>query len=249
MPTTWLRSGRSGPCTSEGGQITSHDTSVAVVTGGARGLGVEVCRQLAQAGITVWCTARSVDQARATAERLSGDGDVRPAQLDVTDAASINALAGQLSRVDILVNNAAIDYDTDAQAVTADLDRVREALETNLFGAWRMAQAFALHLRASKHGRLVNVSSHGGAITGMGGGLPAYHTSKLALNGLTRMLAAELRRDGVLVNAVCPGWTDTDMSPGGRPVPDGARSITWACLLPDDGPTGGFFRDGRPLDW
>ncbi len=220
-----------------------------MVSGGARGLGVEVCRQLAQAGITVWCTARAIEQAEATAEQLRADGEVRVARLDVTDAASIDALADSLSQVDILVNNAAIDYDTDAQAVTADLDRVRQAPETNLFGAWRVAQAFAPHRRASRHGRLVNVSSQGGAITGMGGGLPAYHTSKLALNGLTRMLAAELRRDGVLVNAVCPGWTDTDMSPGGRPVPDGARSITWACLLPDDGPTGGFFRDGEPRDW
>jgi NAD(P)-dependent dehydrogenase (short-subunit alcohol dehydrogenase family) len=126
---------------------------------------------------------------------------------------------------------------------------VQRALDTNLFGAWRTAMAFLPHLRASGHGRLVNVSSGAGQIGAMGGGLPAYHLSKLALNGLTKMLAAELRADGVLVNAVCPGWTDTDMGQGGRPVADGARSVTWACLLDDDGPTGGFFRDGRPLDW
>ncbi|WP_272478078.1 SDR family NAD(P)-dependent oxidoreductase [Baekduia alba] len=131
----------------------------------------------------------------------------------------------------------------------ADLARVQRALDTNLFGAWRTAQAFSAHLRASGHGRLVNVSSGAGQISDMGGGLPAYHLSKLALNGLTRMLAAELRADGVLVNAVCPSWTDTDIGQGGRPVADGARSVTWACLLDDDGPTGGFFRDGRPLPW
>ena len=116
--------------------------------------------------------------------------------------------------------------------------------------AWRMAQAFAPHLCASAHGRLVNVSSGAGAITDMGGGTPGYRTSKLVLNGLTRMLAAELRDDGVLVNSVCPGWTATDMGEGGgRPVSEGARSVTWACLLGDDGPTGGFFRDGRPVAW
>ena len=177
-------------------------------------------------------------------------GDVRPVQLDVTDPASVDALAARLERLDILVNNAAIDYDTDERALGADLDRVRTALDTNLLGAWRVAQAFAPLLRASDHGRLVNVSSEAGAITEMNSsGAPAYSLSKLALNGLTRMLAADLRRDGVLVNAVCPGWTATDMGGGGRPVAEGARSVVWACLLADDGPTGGFYRDGRELPW
>ena len=90
------------------------------------------------------------------------------------------------------------------------------ALDTNLFGAWRMAQAFAPHLRASAHGRLVNVSSGAGSIAEMGGGTPGYSIGKLALNVLTRMLASELRGDGVLVNSVCPGWTATDMGGGGR---------------------------------
>src|SRR4051794_25979562 len=224
---------------------------VALVTGGARGLGVEICRQLAQAGMVVWCTARRPEAAErvAGALRADGDGDVRAAPLDVADPAGAAALAARVERLDVLVNNAAIDYDTDARAVSADLDRVQRALDTNLLGAWRTAQAFAPQLRASGHGRLVNVSSGAGQISDMGGGLPAYRLSKLGLNGLTRMLAAELRADGVLVNAVCPGWTDTDMGQGGRPVADGARSVTWACLLDDDGPTGGFFRDGRPLPW
>jgi NAD(P)-dependent dehydrogenase (short-subunit alcohol dehydrogenase family) len=225
------------------------ETRAALVSGGARGLGVEVSRQLAQAGMEVWLTARNLDQAEAAAEAMAGDGRVRAAQLDVADPDSVAALAARVERLDVLVNNAAIDYDTDAAALTVDLDRVHRALETNLFGAWRMAQAFAPHLRASPHGRLVNVSSGAGEITEMGGGLPAYRTSKLALNGLTRMLAAELEDDGVLVNSVCPGWTATDMGGGGRPVAEGARSITWACLLDDDGPSGGFFRDGRRLQW
>jgi NAD(P)-dependent dehydrogenase (short-subunit alcohol dehydrogenase family) len=229
--------------------LTAHRGSVALVTGGARGLGVEICRQLAQAGIIVWCTARTLESAQSTAEQLRRAGDVRAERLDVTDADSVRALADRLDRLDILVNNAAIDYDTDASALNVDLARVDRALDTNLFGAWRTVQALAGHLRASEHGRIVNVSSEAGAISEMGGGLPAYHVSKLALNGLTRILADELHADGVLVNAVCPGWTATDMGGGGRPVPEGARSVVWACLLEDDGPTGGFFRDGRSLAW
>jgi NAD(P)-dependent dehydrogenase (short-subunit alcohol dehydrogenase family) len=223
---------------------------VALVTGGARGLGVEVCRQLAQAGMTVWLSARDEERAAAVAAELASDGDVRPARLDIDDAGDIAALAARIDRLDVLVNNAAIDYDTDQLALTADLERARRDFDTNLFGAWRMAQAFAPHLRASGHGRLVNVSSGAGSITEMTSGrTPVYSAAKLALNGLTRMLAAELRGDGVLVNSVCPGWTATDMGGGGRPVAEGARSITWACLLGDDGPTGGFFRDGREIAW
>jgi NAD(P)-dependent dehydrogenase (short-subunit alcohol dehydrogenase family) len=97
---------------------------------------------------------------------------------------------------------------------------------------------------------IVNVSSGAGTLQGMGGGTPAYKVSKVSINALTRMLAAELRGDGVLVNSVCPGWVATDMGGrGGRPVSDGAAGIVWAATLPDEGPTGGFFRDGRPVAW
>jgi len=105
-------------------------------------------------------------------------------------------------------------------------------------------------MRKGRHARIVNVSSEAGSLTEMGGGTPAYAVSKAALNALTRILAAELRRDRILVNAVSPGWVATDMGgPGGRPVRAGAASIMWAVELPDSGPTGGFFRDGRPVPW
>jgi NAD(P)-dependent dehydrogenase (short-subunit alcohol dehydrogenase family) len=149
----------------------------------------------------------------------------------------------------VIVNNAAILYDTWAHGYDADLTEVSAALDTNLFGAWRMCEALVPHLRRSGHGRIVNVSSESGSLAGMSGGTPAYSVSKAALNALTRILAAELRRDGVLVNAVCPGWTATDMGGGGRPVAEGASGVVWAAELPDDGPTGGFFRDGRALAW
>src|ERR671919_502074 len=152
--------------------------------------------------------------------------------------------------LDVLVNNAAALYDTWQRGVDADLDLVHQALETNLIGAWRTTQACLPLLSRSEHGRIVNVSSGSGSLSSRGGGTPAYSVSKAALNALTRILAAELRGDGILVNAVCPGWVATDMGGrGGRPVEDGAASVMWAIELPDEGPTGGFFRDGRPVAW
>ncbi|HZO69407.1 MAG TPA: SDR family NAD(P)-dependent oxidoreductase, partial [Kribbellaceae bacterium] len=149
-----------------------------------------------------------------------------------------------------LVNNAAIDYDPGERASSADLGVVHEAMETNLFGAWRTTLAFLPLLRASGHGRIVNVSSEGGSLASMGAGAPAYSVSKASMNALTRILAAELRPARILVNAICPGWTATDMGGhAGRPVADGAASVVWGVTLPDDGPTGGFFRDGRALRW
>jgi len=228
-------------------------SGIALVTGANRGLGFEVVRQLAQRGFTSVLGSRDLEKGRAAAEALDGL-EVDPRRLDVADPDSVRELASGLQddygRLDVLVNNAAILYDTWESGLEADLDVVHQALETNLFGAWRTAQACLPLLRRSQHGRVVNVSSGSGSISDMGAGSPAYSVSKAALNALTRILAAELRRDGILVNAVCPGWVATDMGgPGGRSVEQGAGSIMWGVLLPDDGPTGGFFRDGRQLDW
>jgi NAD(P)-dependent dehydrogenase (short-subunit alcohol dehydrogenase family) len=216
----------------------------ALVTGANRGLGLEVTRQLAARGHTVLAAARDPEAVPQI------EGDVRPVRLDVTDQRDVAAVQRELEGLDMLVNNAAIHYDTWQRALTADLDVVREALETNTLGPWRLALAFSELLRKSPHGRLVNVSSGAGQLTGMGDAHPAYSISKAALNALTLMLAQALRRDRVLVNAVCPGWVATDMGgPGGRPLTEGAAGIVWAATLPDGGPTGGFFRDGRRIDW
>lgn len=224
--------------------------TVSLVTGGNRGIGKEVCRQLAALGHTVILTARSRSAAAAAARETGAE----PLELDVTDQRAITTAVRRVDerygRLDVLVNNAAITYDTWQTAVTADLATVREAAETNLYGPWLMVQEFLPLLRRSHHGRIVNVSSEAASLTHMGGGTPAYTASKTALNALTRMLAAELRASNILVNAICPGWVATDMGgAGGRPVADGTAGIVWAATLPDDGPTGGFFRDGNPLEW
>jgi NAD(P)-dependent dehydrogenase (short-subunit alcohol dehydrogenase family) len=228
---------------------------IALVTGANRGIGLELVRQLAERGFTTVLGSRDPEKGRAAADGLAAEGIVVEARrLDVDDANSVGEVAAELDsehgRLDVLVNNAGVLYDTWQRGVDADLDVVRQALETNLLGAWRTTQACLPLLRRSSHGRIVNVSSGSGSLAGMGVGTPAYSVSKAALNALTRILAAELRSDGILVNSVCPGWVATDMGgPGGRPVEQGAASVMWAVLLPDDGPTGGFFRDGRPVDW
>jgi NAD(P)-dependent dehydrogenase (short-subunit alcohol dehydrogenase family) len=227
---------------------------VAIVTGANRGIGLEVVRQLAERGYTVVLGSRDIGKGEAAARKVRAGDGVIVRKLDVTDQSDIDRLHDEIAKtfgsLQVLVNNAAIHYDTDQNAFNADLQIVQEALDTNLLGAWRMCNAFIPLMRKGRHGRIVNVSSEAGSLTEMGGGTPAYAVSKAALNALTRILAAELRRDRILVNAVSPGWVATDMGgPGGRPVRAGAASVVWAVELPDSGPTGGFFRDGRPVPW
>jgi NAD(P)-dependent dehydrogenase (short-subunit alcohol dehydrogenase family) len=196
--------------------------------------------------------ARDEVKSKQAAQQL-GDA-VTSRRLDVADQASVDAAAAWVAerhgRCDALVNNAAIDYDIDARASSGDLGRIEQAMETNLFGAWRTCLALLPLLRQSSHGRIVNVSSRAASLATMGAGQPGYHVTKAALNAFTRTLADELRPEGVLVNAISPGWTATDMGgSGGRPIAEGAASIVWGVTLSDNGPTGGFFQDGESLPW
>ncbi len=226
--------------------------TTSLITGANRGIGREVGTQLGALGHHVLLGSRDPDKARDAADTITtAGGTATVLALDIADPVSISAArdaVAALGAVDVLVNNAAILYDTWQSAIDPDFDQVRQALETNLFGTWRLTSALAPHLRASPHGRIVNVSSGAGALTDMRGHLPAYRVSKVSLNALTRMWAAEL--PGVLVNSVCPGWVATDMGGSdGRPIADGAAGIVWAATLPDNGPTGGFFRDQHPIPW
>jgi NAD(P)-dependent dehydrogenase (short-subunit alcohol dehydrogenase family) len=226
---------------------------VAVVSGGNRGIGLEVVRQLAELGCDVVLGARDPDKGKAARRKL-GAAFVVVMPLDVADPAAAPRVAEQVrqrfGRCDILINNAAVHYDTWETATRTDFRIVHEALETNVLGAWRLAAALVPLMREGRYGRIVNVSSEAGSLASMGASAPAYVLSKAALNALTRVLAAELRGTGILVNSVCPGWVATDMGGrGGRPVKEGAAGIVWAATLPENGPTGGFFRDGVPLPW
>lgn len=234
-----------------------ENAGIALVTGGNRGIGREVCRQLASDhDFTVILTARNSKDAQEAADALQDEGlDVVPEQLDVTVPASVQAAKNEINerfgQLDALVNNAGTDYDTDQEVLSADLDRVRNTFETNTLGPWRVAQAFLPLLRESPSGRIVNVSSGAGALDSLTGGTPGYSLSKAGLNALTLMMASRLEDDGILVNAVGPGWVRTRMggSEANRSVEEGARSVVWGVTIPDDGPTGGFFRDGEPIDW
>ena len=224
-----------------------------LVTGANRGIGREVAIQLAGRGHHILLGCRDPESAEPVRTRIEATGgSATVVGVDLSSSASIDAavttIERQVGALDVLVNNAAITYDTWQQASEPDFAVIREALETNLFGKWRLTVGLLPLLRSSAAGRVVNVSSGAGAMEDMGGFLPAYRVSKVSLNALTQMWAGE--NPGVLVNAVCPGWVATDMGGGGgRPVEDGAAGVVWAATLPNGGPTGGFFRDGDPIAW
>ena len=196
-----------------------------------------------------------LQKVKSATKRLTDKGlDVIFFQLDVSNKSNIKdiftKIKRQFGRLDILINNAAILYDTNQYAMNADLELVSKALTTNLYGPWLLCQAFIPLMEKNDYGRVVNVSSGAASLNYMEGGTPAYGISKVALNALTRKLASELGRKNVLVNSINPGWVTTDMGGhGGRPVEEGCRGIVWAATLPNNGPSGGFFYDGEPELW
>lgn len=233
------------------------DKRVAVVSGGNRGIGFEICRQLAAKGLRVLLTSRDPDKGQDAAQRLRGEKlDVLFRVLDVDSDESVAALRGYLEleagRADVLVNNAGILIDSRSASVLREpIETFRRTLETNFYGALRMCQALVPLMRRNHYGRIVNLSSGLGQLQDMGDGTPAYRVSKTALNALTRMVSASVGGDDILVNSMCPGWVRTDM--GGpnasRSVDQGAATAVWLAMLPHGGPSGGFFRDKQPIPW
>ena len=223
---------------------------IALVTGANRGIGRETARQLAERGYEVIVSARDEAKAREAAEAIGG----RPLELDVSDSGSIDraaaAVADDPGALDVLVNNAGVGTDWGVAGAEPDFDAIQRALDTNFFGAYRLTVALLPLLRQSGHPRVVNVSSGMGGVAEMGGWSPGYRVSKAALNAMTRILSTELEEAGVKVNSACPGFVATDMGSqfgAKKTVEDGASGIVWLATLPDDGPSGGFFRDGKPV--
>jgi NAD(P)-dependent dehydrogenase (short-subunit alcohol dehydrogenase family) len=229
---------------------------ICLVSGGNRGIGFETCHQLAQLGHTVILTARNSTKGKIATKQLreNKDLDIIFYQMDVSNQDSIDDVHDKIiqhfGRLDVLVNNAGILYDTWQTVIDIDFEIVNQSLATNLLGPWRVSKKFIPLMKKNRYGRVVNVSSSLGSLHSMGKGSPAYSISKTALNALTRKLAAELLGTGILVNSIDPGWVATDMGGrGGRPVKEGVKGIIWASTLPDDGPTGGFFFDGKLVEW
>src|SRR4051794_1514291 len=230
---------------------------IALVTGGNRGIGYEICRQLAAQDVSVVLAARDAAKGKSAVKALTDAGlPVEFQRLDVTSCRSIRAcvaaVAERRGRIDVLVNNAGIMIDLRGSLfLSSKLDTYRDTLETNLFGPLQLAQAVIPLMKANRYGRIVNLSSGLGQLSEMSSGTPAYRISKTSLNALTRILAAEYRESNILVNSMCPGWVKTGM--GGDHAPktpaQAADTAVWLATLPDGGPTGGFYRDRKPIPW
>ncbi|HLJ92808.1 MAG TPA: SDR family oxidoreductase [Gemmataceae bacterium] len=228
---------------------------VIVVTGGNRGIGFELCRQLAGRGAQVILTARHREAGEEAAQGLTAQKrSVQFFPLNVTDSTSAAALRNHLERafgrLDVLINNAGIFSKEDGPGLDVNLETVRATLETNTLAPLYLSQRMAPLLQRSSAGRIVNVSSGMGALSDMEGGYAAYRISKTALNAVTRILAAELR-GVVAVNSVCPGWVKTDMGGANaeREVSQGAEGAVWLALDAPQDLTGKFLRDREIIPW
>jgi NAD(P)-dependent dehydrogenase (short-subunit alcohol dehydrogenase family) len=242
----------------------SSNQRVALVTGANRGIGFAIAQKLANLEITVILGARDEEKGAQARLQLAGkDSAVHDMLIDVTDATSIQASVGrirdQFGRLDVLVNNAGIQIDGDTSVLALAKGTLYSTLETNALGPLLLSQACIPLMHANRYGRIVNVSSTLGSLSDISDpesehssvSAPAYRMSKTLLNAMTALLANALRGSNILVNSVCPGWVRTDLGGPRAPLsPDEAADTpVWLATLPEDGPTGGFFRNRQPIPW
>jgi NAD(P)-dependent dehydrogenase (short-subunit alcohol dehydrogenase family) len=220
-----------------------------IVTGGNRGIGKEICKQLAESGHEVILTARNVEKGRETAQQLGVDFF----PLDLANHESIKSFGKRVStgfdQIDVLINNAGIFIDQNQQARSVDFRIVSQTMQTNVYGPWQLINTLLPMLKKSTDPRIINISSGMGAMSEMTGGNPAYRMSKVALNALTMMIANETQ-GSIKVNSMCPGWVRTDMGGSGasRSVQKGAETAVWLATA-DQIPNGKFLRDKKIIDW
>ena len=241
-----------------------NDKRVALVTGANRGIGYAICRKLGEQNITVILGARDPQKGTEACSRLQGEGlDVHFELLDVTDEKSIKTAIEKIrthfGRLDILINNAGIMIDGEADALNVNQETVQKTLQTNVLGPLMLCQYCIPLMQAGGYGRVVNMASGLGSLTELadpesayaGIGAPAYRLSKAGINCITALLAKEVRDDNILINSACPGWVRTEM--GGDQAPltpeQGADTPVWLATLPDDGPTGGVYRERTLIPW
>jgi NAD(P)-dependent dehydrogenase (short-subunit alcohol dehydrogenase family) len=229
---------------------------IALVTGGNRGIGFEICRQLAKLGIRVLLGSRDAAKGVVAAGELVATRlPVEARQLDVASDESIrecmNWIGRDLGRLDILVNNAGIMIEEEDADAEQEIQIVRDTMQTNVYGPLLLSRLAIPIMKSRRYGRIVNLSSTMGSLTEMGPGYIAYRMSKAGMNVVTRVLAAETQGMGILVNSVDPGWVKTDMGGRGanRTVYKGAETPVWLATVPAGGPTGGFFHDRKTIPW
>jgi NAD(P)-dependent dehydrogenase (short-subunit alcohol dehydrogenase family) len=238
-----------------------EEARIALVTGANKGIGLEIARQLAQAGVHVIIGARDDGRARAAVDDLGAQAlAAQSVRLDVNDPASISAAASMIEqahgKLDILVNNAGIFDHGDSPPSTASIDAVRRVLETNFIGTLAVTQAMLPLLRAAAAGRIVNVSSSLGSLTLNGDPSSSYYSaqfigynaSKAALNMLTVQLHEELRGTAIVVNSVSPGFVKTDLTGYGTMTPaEGAKLPVQYALAGEE--SGSFVEPGAKTPW
>jgi NAD(P)-dependent dehydrogenase (short-subunit alcohol dehydrogenase family) len=242
--------------------MSREERRVALVTGASKGIGLAIAEGLAKEGLVVLLSARSKAKADAAAVHAGRAGRVTGVELDVASDASVGAafraIEADHGRLDVLVNDAGVLLDEGTKADALEPALLETTLETNLFGAVRCCRAALPLMRRGRYGRVVNVSSSAGSFADMASPAefgdfeaPAYRVSKAALNAYTVMLARAVRRENVLVNAMCPGWVRTDMGGPSAPLTpkQGADTAIWLATLPDSGPRGGFFQSRAPHAW
>jgi len=226
----------------------------AIVTGGNKGIGFAICQGLLTAGFEVTLAARSIDKAKAAIEQLQSER-VHPLVLDVADDDSIDRAVATYSQdfehLDVLINNAGIFPDEGINILTIDRNLLERAMATNTFGVIRTTQAYLPLLKKAAAARVINVSSGLGALAGLSADSPSYCLSKLALNGVTIMLAAALKSSGITVNSMCPGWVRTDMggASAARSPEQGADTAIWLAMNADSDLSGKFFRDRQEISY